>query len=234
MNHNSIDFKRQRPIFDPDLFNQNNYSTHVIGCGATGSYVVLQLAKLGIKNIHIWDNDAIESHNIPNQLFGINDIGKSKVDVLSDYCDKLCNIHIEKHTTFVDEKTNLNGDIVFLLTDSMSSRKNIYTHCIKNKSSLCIETRTASTQGRIYTFNPQDNVDQIKWENTLYSDEQADVSECGTTIMMGCTSSAIASIAVWQLIKWYRFKTYTNDKNLLPPEFEISIGFSPELRLMIN
>ena len=75
---NSIDTRRHIDVFSPDLFGKRRID--VIGAGATGSRVVLALAKLGLDNIHVWDFDHVEAHNIANQVFGLADIGKLKID----------------------------------------------------------------------------------------------------------------------------------------------------------
>lgn len=222
---NQIDFERQTHYLNPFEFNTKNYRIDVIGAGATGSYVVLQLAKMGLSNIHVWDKDTIESHNLPNQLYGLSDVGKSKVEALHDIILANTGIKIFPHNEFVDSNmTEPLGDIVFLLTDTMSSRKEIYESCLKlGSSSLCIETRLSATQGRIYSFDPTDFAMQDKWEKTLYSDAEAERSECGTTITMGASSSMMASMAVWQMIKWY--------KNSVP-EFEILYSVAPNYNIL--
>src|SRR5690554_7355564 len=63
---------------------------------------ILQLAKLGITNITVWDFDVVEEHNVPNQLFGLNDIGKPKVEALkqivAEHTGTEINIKNEKFT----------------------------------------------------------------------------------------------------------------------------------------
>ena len=91
-----------------------------------------------------------------------------------------------------------------------------------------IETRLSATAGRIYTFNPTDVIDQSRWESTLYSDVEAERSECGTTLVMGASSSLVASMAVWQMIKWYGFK---QGKLEVAPEFELMLFMSPKMKV---
>lgn len=226
-----IDFMRQESILNPLDFNKMNKRIDVIGAGATGSYVVLQLAKLGLLNIHVWDADVVEAHNLPNQLYGIEDIGKPKVNALKDIILRLTGIEITTHQDFVTKDTQDLGQIVFMLTDTMSSRKEIYDNCLKfnPNAELCVETRLAATAGRVYTFNPTDISEQFMYEKTLYSDVEAERSECGTTIVMGASSSLVASVAVWQMIKWFGFSTGKLEK---PVEFELLLFTSPNMKII--
>lgn len=234
MNFEQIDFERQAHFLDPHQFNSKNLRIDVIGAGATGSYVVLQLAKMGIKNIHVWDNDEVESHNLPNQLYGVGDVGKPKVEALKQLIKSITDIDIITHKEFVDSSTGTLGDVVFLLTDTMASRKEIYESCLKySLTKICVETRLSATQGRVYTFNPTDIVGQTRWEKTLYSDDQAETSECGTKLMMGASSSMVASMAVWQFIKWtVSQKDQTEEKVKIFPEFELLFSVCPNFNFM--
>lgn len=64
------------------------------------------------------------------------------------------------------------GDIVFLLTDTMSSRKEIWNAGLRYKmrTSLLIETRMEKDAGMIYTLKSQQTRHIKDWEKTLYED----------------------------------------------------------------
>ncbi|MBI4533898.1 MAG: ThiF family adenylyltransferase, partial [Candidatus Melainabacteria bacterium] len=149
---NQVDITRHIDVFSRDAF--GNRRIDVIGAGATGSRIVLSLAKLGLDNIHVWDFDIVEAHNIANQVYGNADIGQLKVDALHDLVLAQTGLNIHKHAERVDGSQEL-GEIVFLLTDTMASRKEIWTKGIRYKmrTKLMIETRMGSDQGRVYTVN---------------------------------------------------------------------------------
>ena len=195
------DFSRQRDLFDPETFHT---PVHVLGCGGTGSFVALFLAKLGIKDITIYDFDKVEEHNLPNQLFGVYDVEKPKVEALCDIItDSTMTAVVTKFARVTGEQ-RLSG-IVFMLTDTMKSRKDIWEKAIKMKPAvqLLIETRMGLSEGRIYTINPA-NLDQIKmYEETLYSDDETPVSACGTSQSVITTAVTIAGMAVRQLINFH-------------------------------
>ena len=51
-----------------------------MGCGGLGCTVLLDLCRLGIKKVITIDRDVVDAHNLNRQiLFGLNDVGKSKV-----------------------------------------------------------------------------------------------------------------------------------------------------------
>lgn len=196
-----MDFSRQREIFEPESF---KLPVHVIGCGATGSWVAVMLAKLGVKDLHLHDFDIIEEHNLPNQLFKQIDIGRSKVSASHDMCSGLSDTKATLHNTEVTGDTQLSG-IVFILTDTMFSRADIYKKALKNNVAvpLVIETRMGTEGGRVYAFNPCKRGETVEYAKTLYTDDEAVVSACGIRQTLAPTAALIASLAVWQLIKFH-------------------------------
>ena len=75
----NLDISRHMELFNPSKFNM---PVTIIGAGATGSWLALSLAKLGIEDITVYDFDIVEEHNVPNQAFAISDVGTSKVDAI--------------------------------------------------------------------------------------------------------------------------------------------------------
>jgi len=218
-----IDPTRHLSVFSPEAF--GNKRVDVIGCGATGSRITLSLVKLGIKNIHCWDFDKVEEHNIANQIYFNGAIGLPKVEALEIEADG-----ITPHEEKVDGSQQL-GEIVFLLTDTMSSRKEIWEGIkFQPNLRLLIETRMGADNGRIYTVNPKDMNHHKKWEDTLYSDEEAETSACGTSISVGPTAEIISGLAVWQLLRWFSIEQGKEDTL----EHEIIFSLRPTVALCQN
>ena len=217
-----IDAIRHMSVFDPATFNER---IDVIGCGATGSHIVLSLAKLGIQDIHVWDFDEVEEHNIANQAFGNDHIGQPKVEAMHSIVKELTGTDITIHNEAVDGSQSL-GEYVLLLTDTMASRKEIFEKGIKFKPfiKLLVETRMGSDNGRVYAFNNAMMAHVTAWEETLYSDEEAEVSACGTSITVGPTAETICGLAVWQFIKFYHWLDNGEGEE---PENEILFSLRP-------
>lgn len=206
-----MELLRQLQIFSAEK--HKNKRIDVIGTGATGSYVSWLLAKIGLENIHLWDDDLIIDHNIPNQLFFESQIDKLKVEAMADLIEKGTGVAVVQHAQKANG-TETFGEIVFLLTDTMVSRKQIWQGALKYKlrTQLVVETRMGADSGRIYAVNPCKPSHIKAWENaSQYSDEQAETSACGASISIAPTASLIASIAVWQLIKWFKGENLENE-----------------------
>lgn len=210
-----MDFSRQKELFDPAKFGST--PVHIIGCGATGSWVALQLCKLGVKEFHLYDDDVVEEHNIPNQFFSPKtDISSFKAESLKEeilnYGANDPNVNVTVGKVTGKEPQRMSG-IVFCLVDSMKSRKEIFQNGVKLKPGiqLYVETRMGLEMGRVYAINPISIKEIRAYEATLYSDEDASVSACGTSQSIAPTANIIASMAVWKLIKHHNQFDYNNE-----------------------
>jgi len=191
---------RHNVIFDPYI--HDYIPIHIIGVGATGSRVFMSLAELGLTNLHAYDFDKVESHNLANQAYLFKHVGSRKVDALySLVSQKFGSVPAEMSFNHVkvDDKTDLDG-IVFILTDTMESRRQIAEAVVNSPCFRIFETRMASTHGNVYHFNPQNKSEYRAWKDTLISDDQGEVSPCGTPISVGPTASIIANLAVWEFM----------------------------------
>lgn len=215
MANQALDISRHRELFDAEKFKT---PITIIGAGATGSWLALALAKLGIDDIDIWDFDKVEEHNIPNQLYRLqystdpmennkytgisSDINQPKVNALYRIIYDSTTTEIKTHNEkFIEER--LSG-IVFLMVDSMSERKRIWETSIKMRPAikLLVEPRMGLDVGRIYNVNPT-NINNIKeYEDTYYSDDTAEVSACGNSMTVISSALGVTSWCVRQLINF--------------------------------
>ena len=75
-------FKRQAELVPADRLAQHTCT--VIGVGAIGRQVVIQLASIGARKIQLIDFDRIDQSNVTTQGYFAEQVGQSKVDALMD------------------------------------------------------------------------------------------------------------------------------------------------------
>lgn len=224
------DFSRQANILNPEEFNR---PIHIIGAGATGSWVAFTLAKMGLSNITVYDFDEVGMHNLPNQMFGLSDIDKNKALSIRNIIRRFTGFNIKARTQKVEGGQPLQG-IVFMLTDTMKSRKDIYNMSIKNNPNidLLIETRMDLRGGRIYAIDPKNRYMCKQYEGTFYSDDEAEVSACGVSQTVLPTALAITSHAIWKLLNYINGEPLFNETIIdLPNEIIFSQDLSDKPKL---
>jgi hypothetical protein len=156
----------------------------------------------------VWDGDIVEEHNLANQAYDRNHIGAPKVEALKDVILRKCGFAIETHNEMVTKQQEVQSTYVFILTDTMSSRVEIFKNCLQYsfKTDLVIETRMSIDKGRVYAFDPNNPVEVEEWQKTLYTDEVAETSACGASASIIPTVYNLASRAVWRLIHHFDLK----------------------------
>ena len=196
----TIDVSRHQEIFSPAGFGDQRVD--VIGAGATGTAVALELAKLGVRKLHIHDFDEVEEHNLANQYFGPADVGRNKAEALAELIERQTGSKPAVHTDPVAAGNAPDSAVAFLLTDTMESRKEIgAAYKRKFRTKALIETRMGTETGYIFTFKPIVPSEMRAWQETPWEDAVTETSACGTAITVGPTAHLLANLAVWQFIR---------------------------------
>jgi hypothetical protein len=211
-----MNYSRQLKLLDPAEIKDKSIT--IIGAGATGSYVAMLLAQMGWGNkpfnqgiMRVFDGDIVEQHNLANQVYESTHIGKPKVEALKEMILRKCGFEIEVFNQMVDDKTPtdlIQSTYVFILTDTMKSRKEIFEKHLRIpfNTDLVIETRMGLKDGRIYSFNPNDGEHAKAWKATLYDDAAAETSACGTSQSIISTVGFLSSLAVGRVVQHFNYR----------------------------
>ena len=118
-----MDLSKSYEFFQPE---KDDARIHIVGCGSVGSTIAENLARCGVTKMTLWDFDKVESHNIVNQMFTQNDVGKLKVDALKNI---LMDINPETAKTVEVKPDGWQGKLmsgyIFLCVDSIELRREI-------------------------------------------------------------------------------------------------------------
>ena len=204
----TLDVRRHMELFDPYSLDKK---VTVIGAGATGSWLVLMLAKLGIQDITVYDFDKVEEHNIPNQLYGIQNVGEYKVMALREIIKEQTGTEINVFTDRFEHQ-RLSG-YVYCMVDTMAGRDKIWKYSAKLKSaiSLYTEPRMGLDTARVYNVEPMNLTHHKRYEACFYTDDEAEVSACGTSMSVITTALTTASWCARQLIEHHAGRELSNE-----------------------
>lgn len=162
-------YHRQLHILNPEDIDK---SVGIIGVGGIGSPTALALTKMGLPDLTIWDNDKVEAHNLPNQLYRVKDMETDKVNAMSNL---LKDFQIGKQKVKAVNK-KWGGeikDIMICAVDSMDTRIAIWKKIKNSNCELYIEARMGAELMKIYAINPQDPLDIRFYEKMLYPSSEA-------------------------------------------------------------
>lgn len=189
-----------------DYFNPINvkHRCHIIGCGSVGSTVAELLVRLGLSKITLYDFDTVSSHNLANQLFVNEDIGKPKTEALKKLLvsiNPLIETDLEIKRDGWTPKDKLSG-YVFLCVDNIDLRRNIATTNRFNQSIKAMfdfRTRLEDAQHFAADWNNIDMVDNLL-QSMNFSHEEAHqetpLTACNVEMGVAPTVRTICSFGV--------------------------------------
>lgn len=128
MSDKNIHFKQEK-LLNPQT---EQAKVHVYGAGSIGSHVIMGLAKIGIKDITVYDFDTLEESNIPAQFYSINQAQKqqTKTESIKQLTESFTGATITTHNQKINENFNpeIQTDSVHILAfDNIEARKIIAT-----------------------------------------------------------------------------------------------------------
>lgn len=197
-----MNLNKHREFFDPT---QLNTEIHVIGCGAVGSTIAEQLARLGIKKLHLYDFDVVTEHNITNQMFYAAHVGLTKLKALDEILHAINpDIELILHPEGWEKEMPLSG-YIFLAVDNIDTRKEIInTNLFNPNIKAMFDTRMRLTDAQAFAAKWTPEGKKFLLSTMDFTREEAaaatPLSACGTTLSVTPTVRIICSYAVVNLI----------------------------------
>lgn len=154
---------------------------HVIGAGAIGSFLILQLAKMGFTQIQVWDHDEVSVENMSCQFYRFKDIGKNKATALADLVEEFTGIRIMSHPVkWEPDSAEPMPGIVVAAADCMNVRRAVWNFVRRASPSttLVIDPRMGSEFATLYMMDPGKPADVATYRETFYSNEDAVQERC--------------------------------------------------------
>ncbi len=197
----------------------------VIGVGAIGRQVALQLAAIGVRSIQLIDFDSVDETNITTQGYLASDVGTLKVEATSDAVRQIdADIQIEtindrfrpRHST---------GEAIFCCVDSISARTAIW----RSAGASCQFWADGRMLGEtIRILCVANDTGRTHYPTTLFRQEQAQQGQC-TARSTIYTASIAAGLMLHQFTRWIRNLPTDPDLtfNLLASEIAVNADGEP-------
>lgn len=205
-----MDLSKSYEYFKPEKVNSR---IHIIGCGSVGATIAENLVRLGLTNIALWDMDIVSPHNLANQIFRQQDIGRSKVESLAGILSEL-NPEVKDEIRLYPGGWNgqkLNG-YVFLCVDSIELRRQIVEKHFDNPFiKAMLDFRTLLESAQHYAADWSDYKMKEDLRNSMqFSHEEAKnetpVSACGVTLGVAPTVRAICALGAANFVNFINGK----------------------------
>jgi sulfur carrier protein ThiS adenylyltransferase len=191
-------FTRQRDLIPSAQLSQATCT--VIGVGAIGRQVALQLAAIGAARIQLIDFDLVDLTNVTTQGYLAEDIERPKVYATKDAIHRL-DASIDVATAQDRYRAKLRiGDAVFCCVDSIAARAAIWRSA-RNRFRFWTDGRMLGEVLRVLTASDEDSC--RRYSDTLFPQADAQSGSCTSRSTIYAASIA-AGIMVHQFTRWLR------------------------------
>jgi len=175
-----------------------NLTVTVVGVGAIGRQVALQLTAMGISKLQLVDFDRVEIENLCCQGYLEHDLGMLKVGATARMCS-LINRDVTVETVGRRfRRSAAVGDVLFCCVDSIDIRRLIW-EAVKDRVSVFVDTRMSALVARVIAV--VDSSGREHYPTTLFGAGEAYQGAC-TAKSTIYTANIAAGLAITQFTKW--------------------------------
>ena len=198
----------------------------VVGVGAIGRQVALQLAALGVPRMALYDDDLVRTENLASQGYWPENLLRTKVSATASLCRR---IHPSLTVAAIPERFKrstadalpVEGDaVVFCCVDRIQTRKLVW-ESLRDRVRCFLDGRMHAEVVRVLAV-AEPALDDA-YARTLFAAEEAHAGPCtarGTIY----TASIAAGLMVHQFAKWLRGQAVDQDLTLNLLAAELTIG----------
>lgn len=187
-------FHRYSAIVSPATLIQAH--AQIVGVGAIGRQVALQLATMGVGQVTLVDFDTVERVNLGPQGYHNNQIGEPKTGATAGDMIRLNPaMKINQIHDRFDPDQSFVPDALFSCVDCMDARRQMFDFVkgLTETNTTYIDSRMSASV--IHTMLVKNEQDMQRYEKTLFSNDQAHPEPC-TRKSTIYTASIAAGLAI--------------------------------------
>lgn len=209
---------RQRDLVPPEALAKT--SCTVIGVGAIGRQVALQLAAIGVPQLQLIDFDTVEEVNLASQGFLHDDLGRPKVQATADLCQQIYPMLdvVEINDRFRRSQHEV-GNVVFCCVDSIDTRRLIWQSVQEQVQFFCDGRMSGEV---IRVLSVANEAGRSHYPTTLFSQGAAFRGTC-TARSTIYTANIAAGWMIQQFTRWLRHLPVDADLQLNLLSSELSV-----------
>lgn len=172
----------------------------VIGVGAIGRQVALQLAAIGARRLQLVDFDAVDATNVTTQGYRAADVGRLKMEAAAAAVREIdSSVELELVADRFRPRLET-GETVFACVDSISARGAIW-RAVGSRCEFWADGRMRGEVIRVLAAT--DEASRRHYGSTLFSQEEAQAGSCTSQSTIYAATIA-AGLMVHQFARWLR------------------------------
>ncbi|MFA9479832.1 ThiF family adenylyltransferase [Phycisphaerales bacterium AB-hyl4] len=199
---------RQRELVPPEALAACRCT--IIGVGAIGRQVALQLAALGVAHLQLVDPDHVEPVNLAAQGYREVDVMQQKVNATAALCRQLhSRLSIEAVSGRFRRSLPVEP-VVFACVDAIATRRQVY-EAVRGNARLLVDGRMHGEVIRVLAAELPDHHD--RYRGTLFNPDQTYAGSCTSRSTIYAANLA-AALMVAQLARHLRCQPVEPDQTL--------------------
>ncbi len=192
----------------------------IIGVGAIGRRVALQLAADGVRRLRLVDFDRVQLTNVTTQGYWASDVGDSKVMATGHAIVRLDpTITVEPVDDRYRPKSAV-GDVIFCCVDSIEARGAIWRSAGRRARFWCDERMLAEA---VRVLVATEDGGREQYPSTLFAANEAQSGHCPARSTV-YTANIAAGLMVHQFVRWLRDQPIDIDLSLNLLASELVVG----------
>lgn len=211
-------FSRQQELVPRERILRETVS--VIGVGAIGRQVALQLAALGVPKLQLIDFDRVEASNVTSQGYLAVDVGRPKVQATADLCQQIEPM-LEVEEILARFRPTLDmGTAVFCCVDAISTRAAVW-RAMEHRCTFWADGRMLGETIRVLAATTTEG--RKHYATSLFAQAEAQAGRCTSRSTIYAASLA-AALLVHQYVRYLRSVPLDVDAtfNLLAGEYVVA------------
>lgn len=201
-------FVRQESLVPSDRL--QDLRVTVIGVGAIGRQVALQLAAIGVRRLQLIDFDQVEWTNITTQGYLQSDLGKFKTTATRETAERLASEIVITELQDRFRPRHETGSIIFCCVDSISVREAIW-RAVSARCEFFVDGRMLGEVIRVLAVTPEEVREY--YESTLFDQSESQPGAC-TAQSTIYTANIAAGLMLHQFSRFLRRLPVDRDLNL--------------------
>ncbi len=189
----------------------------VVGIGAVGRQVALQLAAIGVRRMQLVDFDVVDLSNVTTQGYWASDVGHPKVEATKTAIAK---VDAATEVEAINDRFRSSlgiGSAFFCCVDSITARSTVWRSASR-RCDFWVDGRMLGEVLRILTVGGEQG--RAHYPTTLFAQAEAQSGSCTARSTIYAASIA-AGLMVHQFTRWLRRLPIDADisMNLLAGEY---------------
>jgi len=144
----------------------------------------------------VYDFDSVEPHNLPNQGFGLPDLGQNKALVVAEKLRVNYGTEVKALVERVTEDTEMSTEVVIAAVDSMAARNAIWSSVKRSpKVELFIDGRMGAMYAEVFSVDMTNENSIGGYNDSLFDDSEGYQAPCTEKATIFCAAGTAAAMS---------------------------------------